>query len=669
MRCYACMKTFEDGYSVCPHCGHDMDAGPVNEMHLKPGTLLDHGRFYIGLAVGNGGFGITYRAWDNQLDTKVAIKEFFPVQAVNRTQEQTEVNVYVDMGSYKEQLRDFVEEIKLVASCSNCENVVSVYEELEENGTAYMIMEFLEGITLKEWLAEQKKEDKNVPMDFALKITKSVGNALMVLHEKNLWHLDISPDNIMLLDGGEKIKLIDFGAAMVAGKGNAGHQCKPEYAPLELRRSIDDQRQSSGNADENGMRVGPWSDVYELSVTLYEMLTGVRPSPSADRVQDDDYESPRNCVHLADMPQCVEIALENGLAVHSKDRIQTVKEFLEILFDEKKALELKRAKKRKRTVTLALSIGLIAVAAVTIGLQFYKRMNTNALKTTLTVWVCAREGESEEELEKYYEDCAKESFCKDYQNVAVKVEAVPEAEYVSKLMTAAQEGNAPDVFESTNGDEQLLSIGMPLDQMVQEMLQNQTEKGEYYFFSDYKRYVPDGRSFPVGYTIPIAYSLQRDCPEKVTGDDLRDDSMWLEHGEGDSEEMDHFSQGECKYLVGDSTDYDRLQEKVYGTFDESKEDIAGKLNMAYVEDGEPEFTIAFSIWEGCRGEEKQAAELFLRYMVSYNEQVRLFGQGTVNGVEESESLPVNAKADQWYRSTYRNSLSVLDNVVKDYREK
>ena len=307
MRCYNCMKVFPDEYEICPHCGFDMDAEPEVINHLYPGTVLGD-RYIIGVVIGSGGFGVTYKAWDRQLENVVCIKEYFPCGSTNRVPGQKDVIVYSGRGmeEFTSGMERFLDEAQNMAKFSKHENVVNVYNYFEDNNTAYIVMEYLEGRTLKECLIDDEGYALKMKPDRALEICKSVCNALKAIHGANIIHRDIAPDNIFILDSG-KIKLLDFGAARLSVRTEQSRfiTLKPGYAPPEQYR-------------QNG-RQGAWTDVYALGATMYRVLTGSVPTESTDRVVKDELDDPANIV---DVPIYMSNAVMRAMAVDIDYRFQ-----------------------------------------------------------------------------------------------------------------------------------------------------------------------------------------------------------------------------------------------------------------------------------------------------------------------------------------------------------
>ncbi|WP_432627728.1 PASTA domain-containing protein [Brotaphodocola sp.] len=312
--CLGCMETYEGDFDVCPYCGY-VQSSPAKELfHITPGSVLRK-RYKVGTALGAGGFGITYKGYDLVLEKKVAIKEYFPVEFATRTLNQTKLTVYT--GEKQEQflagMKKSLDEARRLAEFQQTAGITQIFDFFEENNTAYIVMELLEGETLKEKL----KRDGKIPVEEALPIVLKVLGALKEVHAKKIIHRDIAPDNIFLLkDGG--VKLMDFGASRQATGTHSKSLTvilKVGYAPVE-------QYQSNGNQ-------GPWTDIYALAATFYKMITGVRPPEAPDRRLKDTLKEPSKMGVTID--KNIENALMNALHVRMEDRIKSAEEFEEAL--------------------------------------------------------------------------------------------------------------------------------------------------------------------------------------------------------------------------------------------------------------------------------------------------------------------------------------------------
>lgn len=309
--CNYCMSPLEAAEETCPVCGRS-DAGTVPAHHLLPGTVLN-GKFYVGRALGEGGFGITYIGRDIKLDMKVAIKEFYPNGYVNRSNTiSAHVNDSVTEGrrDFFEKGRErFLKEAQILAKFSGEPGVVDVRDFFEENNTAYIIMEFLDGMDLKTYL----KKYGTLTAEQTVQLLMPVMNSLKKVHSQGLIHRDISPDNIMIV--GSRVKLLDFGAARTvsaAANKSLSVMLKPGYAPEE-------QYRSKGNQ-------GPWTDIYALCATMYKCITGITPDDATQRVFSDEVKTP-SALNISIKPE-IEKAIMRGMSVHQNDRYQSIDDLI-----------------------------------------------------------------------------------------------------------------------------------------------------------------------------------------------------------------------------------------------------------------------------------------------------------------------------------------------------
>ena len=309
-RCLGCMGIINDQDTVCSKCGYVEGTLAKEAYHLPPGCVLRK-RFLVGRVLGFGGFGVTYIGYDQVLNIVVAIKEYLPSEFSTRVPGQTMVTIY--SGEREEQFlagKDkMLEEARRLAAFQDVGGIVSIYDSFEENRTVYLIMEFLEGETLKKKLLREKK----LSLDESLRITNEVLSALESVHQKGIIHRDVAPDNIYLTKSGQ-VKILDFGAARYATSKHSRSlslMVKPGYTPEE-------QYQSHG-------RQGPWTDVYAVAATCYHMITGIVPEDSMERGIKDELKSPLKLG--IKIPKSVSRALMNALNIKVEDRTQSAKEF------------------------------------------------------------------------------------------------------------------------------------------------------------------------------------------------------------------------------------------------------------------------------------------------------------------------------------------------------
>lgn len=311
--CSHCMSELEVEAEKCPFCGNGKT--PVPAHHLLPGTILN-GKFYVGEALGEGGFGITYIGRDINLDMKIAIKEFYPNGYVNRNNTiSPQVNDSVTAGRkdfFQNGRTRFLKEAQILARFYGESGIVDVRDFFEENNTAYIIMEYLEGVDLKTYL----KQNGRLTPEQTVNMLMPVMNSLKKVHAQGLIHRDISPDNVMIV--GDKIKLLDFGAARTisaAANKSLSVMLKPGYAPEE-------QYRSKGNQ-------GPWTDIYALCATMYKCITGVTPDDATQRVFSDEVKRP-SALNIEIRPE-IEKAIMRGMSVHQSDRYQCIDDLIKAL--------------------------------------------------------------------------------------------------------------------------------------------------------------------------------------------------------------------------------------------------------------------------------------------------------------------------------------------------
>lgn len=283
---------------------------------LRKGTRLI-GRYTIEKVLGQGGFGITYLGIDELHEKKVAIKEFFPQGLVTRNIEYEDAVTVTFVGekdNYNKGKEKFLKEARIMARFSKDEGIVKAQDFFEINNTAYIVMEYLEGITLKQYLRENERIEPEELLELFVPLIESLDE----IHSQGLIHRDISPDNIMVLLGG-KIKLMDFGAARDYtdfGEKSLSLILKPGYAPPE-------QYQTHGVQ-------GPWTDIYALCATMYKCLTGENPPDAIERVMDDNLKE----ISEFGIPvlKQMEETIIKGMSISARNRYQNIEEFCEDLY-------------------------------------------------------------------------------------------------------------------------------------------------------------------------------------------------------------------------------------------------------------------------------------------------------------------------------------------------
>lgn len=288
---------------------HRVTIGPHQ---LQKGTVLEN-RYRIEQVIGQGGFGITYSCIDDRLKLRVAVKEYYPVHFVNRNTENSDEirpNGKKEAQYFGKGKGKYLREARILAEFNNHPGVVHVHDFFEANNTAYIVMEFLQGKTLREYM-----EDTIFPAHIILGLMYPVMDTLEKLHERHIIHRDISPDNLILLDDGT-IKLVDFGAARELDfdhPRSISVILKDGYSPAEQYRQSGKQ--------------GPWTDVYGICATIYSCLTGLVPENALEREYEDKMKWPLE-FDIPMIPQQEDV-LKKGMAVKAEDRISSMAELKE----------------------------------------------------------------------------------------------------------------------------------------------------------------------------------------------------------------------------------------------------------------------------------------------------------------------------------------------------
>lgn len=310
-----CPKCFEDSFAngVCKFCGYyEQDINPIA---LQNFTLLNK-RYLTGKILGIGGFGITYIAKDISTNTLCAIKEYLPSELVSRNTQ----NQHIKVGSpsnakiYAHGQKRFFEEAQMLSSFSNKKGIVKVFGYFRQNNTAYLVMEYLEGVTLRRLVASGKGP---LRYETAYKILIDLSEALKKVHAKGVLHRDISPENIFLTKE-EQVKLIDFGASRYyigERSQNLSVVLKHGFAPIE-------QYASKGNQ-------GPWTDIYALACTFYFTFSRTNVVSANDRLNGKTV-LPLHRLNKS-VPKEISRVIEKAMEINPKSRHQDMFEFLQDL--------------------------------------------------------------------------------------------------------------------------------------------------------------------------------------------------------------------------------------------------------------------------------------------------------------------------------------------------
>ena len=363
-QCMRCMAFYDRKFDVCPYCGYEEDSAGKELLHIDPGTVLAD-RYVVGNALGFGGFGVTYIGYDRKLLRKVAIKEYLPSEFATRALHRPEVminNSEKKIQQFSAGKSKFLDEAGKLAKLGNLDGIVHIYDSFEENNTAYIVMEYLEGETLADYM----KREKKLPEEEAVGIVLPILQTLKEVHASGIIHRDIAPDNIFFVKGKDdatRVKLIDFGASRYASTSHSKSLTvliKPGYSPAE-------QYQSNGEQ-------GPFTDIYALAAVLYHMVTGIRPVDAFERrtqVQSgkkDPLKDP-SCYNDT-LSENFENALMNAMSIRVEDRTESAEAFYRELTSgepvKRRVSSIRRIDFMKWPLWAKIGVPASAVAVITL---------------------------------------------------------------------------------------------------------------------------------------------------------------------------------------------------------------------------------------------------------------------------------------------------------------
>lgn len=282
----------------------------VNIMELQSGTTLCDGKYTIEAKIGEGGFGITYKAIQNGLNRVVCIKEYFPAGKCTRATKKNTVFVQGTSEQVFEKYRQaFVREAKMLATLHH-PNIVEVLDVFDENNTSYMVMTFVKGKSLQQIVEVRGKLPYPETVNYIAQITNAVG----YIHDHHILHRDIKPDNIMITADFKAI-LIDFGSA------REFEQDKTQVHTSMLTHGYAPTEQYTANS-----RKGSYTDIYAIGATFYFVLTGQVPMESAARLTEQ-MPSPKDLV--PEIPEEANRTILKAMQLKAENRHQTVHEFMD----------------------------------------------------------------------------------------------------------------------------------------------------------------------------------------------------------------------------------------------------------------------------------------------------------------------------------------------------
>lgn len=709
VRCLNCMEVFDEVFGVCSHCGFILGSPAKEAYHLNPGTVL-RDRYVVGTTVGFGGFGITYRAWDKILDKKVAIKEFYPNGIVNRVPGEKEVIIY--SGNRASEFQNgkvrFLAEARNMARFNTHPNIVNVYDFFEENNTAYIVMEFLDGISYRKYIA---LNGGWVDADTAVKVILPVLDALKEIHKTKIIHRDISPDNIFMVSrepgsSDYEIKLIDFGAArFVSGEDEKTRSIilKPGYAPPEQYRGKSKQ--------------GPWTDIYAVGAVLYRSLTRRMPEESVNRMVEDHLVPPHEL--MPELPRYLSDSIMRAMALNQELRFQNVEQFGEAIQNKTKVLSVSSELKRRKTFR---GICIAGICTVLLGSVFACRWvylkkqgelyNVEAELTVQMPDVNARKNEEiriagsfgesggEErnfELSDSYgmmiEMLAEygEKF-KDVKVADVLVEPYKDPQsYKESLKQKAVSGNLPDVFESSGITSQDTEIWASLGTLNTTY---DTLRVKDYYFMESKEFkaafMTEKKQIPLSFRAPVLYVNtymipEDEIPAMITRleqlnynggssycvsteeygmyekafEDAKDSEVFGKAPIAAEKGYEPFLHREIAYYLGSTDDYEAVRASLGGIY---KMVVLEKLQKEGKVKGR--FTHLWSINGKLEGDEKTAADSMVYYLAGEGAQ-------DILNLQNGNGLSLNRNMMKTYVSgndEFQDVVKHLDRLEMEYGE-
>ena len=693
-RCLNCFNLFDIVYSdkeeseVCPYCGYCEGTPPKELYHLYPGVGLYNNRYVIGTCIGFGGFGITYKAWDNVLETVVAVKEYYPTGLVQRVPGKPQVIIYTGESKeeYMQGLERFLDEAKNMAKFVDNPNIVHVDAFFEENNTAYLVMEYLPGMTLKSYL---KSKGGRIGCEEVIPIADAVITALKEIHAGGIIHRDISPDNIMLCNDG-RIKLLDFGAARFSDADQERTRSiilKPGFAPPEQYQAKSKQ--------------GPWTDIYALCATVYRAITGVLPDESVNRVIEDTVQSPIQI--YSDIPERISNTVMKGMSIYPEIRFSNVDELKKALDGEKKVMEPKkelRVRRMKRTITVGIAL-LVVVSMSLYVYNMYKNKKADVVMNAadISIWI-AVDDQMNEDGAKAMMDSGIEAFTSSQEKVNVNYKFIPEDQYGSELLKAYENGEMPTIFQAQYATKEIMEDAASVDKVYEYMEKSGSD--DCYLLENYKNSIEESKKIPLSFEAPVVYVKRSSEVKNIDNltisdykqiESMSDDSFYISESAEDmllsslnsnenSQNIDYKRKKEWKKLGGSEIYKQFLSDDKLLYYFGSTEDYkfvndswAGRYKIVKIESDSVyvEPTNELSISGTTSDDESRAASLLISYMLKQGAQEALFlgtsySDNGVDKLQKIEGLPVNKSALKSYTDT-NTELQIIDSYTDNMKIK
>lgn len=651
------MKEYEEQYEVCPHCGYVDGSPPAEAYHLAPGEILNH-KYIVGTAIDSGGFGIIYRAWDAQMEQVVAIKEYFPNGVVSRVPGQNDVIVY--SGKNREVFRKgvdrFLVEARNMAEFSQ-PDIVALYDYFEENNTAYIVMEYLDGVSFKEYL---KERGGRIPSGEVVDITLHVLAALEEIHSHHIIHRDISPDNIFLCSN-HRVKVIDFGAARFSSgeeSSNFSTIVKPGYAPAEQYRTKS--------------RQGPFTDLYALGACMYQAATGEKPQESLARAMHDDLRPPKEL--NPEVPEYLSDIIMKAMAMDEDERFQSSEEFMKALKGHqiaKTPAKKKPKKKRKKgnsvlKMAVAVVLTLLLCAGAFWGITNHTRLVKMGYSGKIEFYV-------PESKKDYYGEVVND-YSIDYDK-EISIVPVADEKYKETVLEKLGTKESPAIFVSDDFSQKELADAEDMEKYVVDAIEDSEEN--FYYLNQYYKKKQDEKRMPLSFNVPLI--LENRNLGKAVKKAINDSSEFALSAKGKKAQTElyqvkdsvvdlssglhidtknsvnskkgirKFKNGEAAYYITDWADYHKITEsKKYMDLDILYPDKSTKMKV--------DFSEYISISSKINVQARMEAEDFVMYM-ALNQSKYLMKE------EREDRLPLNKEALKRFSETW--TINLASSLEKD----
>ena len=541
----------------------------------------------------------------------IAIKEFFPEALAARAEGVMAVMVYSskDVSEYERRLSKFKREAMIMSLVTDSENCIRAYDIFEENGTAYITMEYFDAPKLSEYL--QNRDGQVLPEKEVNPIMQQILKGVDELHTKGIYHLDLSPDNIFIRkDDKIEIKIFSFDNAVLKA---------------DVRRKSETERKENlGFAAPElygrGGNVGSWTDVYSLGAVYYYLLTGRVPQDAAKREKDNVIE-PAQMVKVSDWVNAV---VTQALAVVQEQRYTDAGEFREVFAyrmeraEKEQEIEKQNQGKKKRRHRLTIFIiSLLIVATVTMALL----LSLSSRETTITVWVV---NDTDAAVEKERYEAVIEAFQKKNPDIKVSLEVMTRS-VVAERLQAAEEQERPDLVETT------YVSGVTIDG-CKSLSRVRNRWRDSWVIDGLKgiEMVSD-KQIPLGFYVSVRYKQPEFTVEQ------------LEPGN-----VFEFIEGDAGYVDSDTTIYSMMQRTLPGRY-EVVEPEKKELYLAEV------FSVSAQTWE-----KEKAAKALLEFMMTDE------GQEIMHITYNSEYLPIAKSMFELYVSDVFTELYFLSDIINRF---